>query len=168
MKASTEGAMRRPAPGPERGATTVEFAVLTVLLLVVLFGILEFGLLFFQNHFVPNAPREGLRVGVVANNYACFDGAPADGCSAATDRRTAVDAAVRGYLAALYDAGDIVALDILSPESAHDDVEHKPLTVTVTVANFYPTLIAAFIPGYTHPETITFTATGEYEDPREP
>ncbi len=167
------GALRRmsrtaPYRKGERGAATVEFAVIAAFLLLILFGILEFGLLFWQNHFVANAAREGLRVGVVANNYLCFNGDPADGCNSATDRFVAVDTTVREYLGALYRPEDIVTLDIESPESGNSDADRKPLSVTIEVRNFYPSIIAAFVPGYDHPDTLIFTATGDYENPQEP
>jgi len=152
----------------EQGAATVEFAVIVSLLLVVLFGIVEFGLLFWQNHFIENAAREGLRIGVVANNYTCFDGTPTDGCSAVTDRHNVVDTAVRNYLAAMYRPEDVQLLEILSPESGNNEATRKPLTVRIGVRNFFPTLVGALVPGYIHPETITFTVTGDYEDPQEP
>ena len=153
----------------ERGAATVEFAVIATLLLLLIFGILEIGFVFWQSHYVSNAAREGLRVGVIANNYNCFDGAPSDGCTEATDRYVAVDTAVRDYLDTLYGPEDIASLEILSPESGNDEAETKPLIVTVTVNNFLDTsLIAALVPGYSNPDSITFTATGDYESPQEP
>ncbi len=155
----------------ERGAATVEFAVIATLLLLVLFGIIEFGLTFFQKHFVSNAAREGLRTGVVADNFNCFnDGPPAIqalGCGPEIDRWDAVDLAVRDYLGALYAPADILLVDIRSPESVNN-VTRKPLTVSVRVRNFMPSIIVGLVPGYTHPETITFTVTGDYEDPQEP
>ncbi|NIR48766.1 pilus assembly protein, partial [candidate division KSB1 bacterium] len=47
----------------ERGATVVEFAVLAALFLIIVFGLLEFGIIFFQKHYVAGAAREGVRLG---------------------------------------------------------------------------------------------------------
>lgn len=45
----------------QRGAVTVEFALLALLLFVLLFGIIEFGFLWMQSHYIRNAAREGAR-----------------------------------------------------------------------------------------------------------
>ncbi|MDG5467570.1 TadE/TadG family type IV pilus assembly protein [Deltaproteobacteria bacterium IMCC39524] len=49
----------------ERGAATVEFAVIAGILFLIVFGIIEFGLLLFNQHILTNASREGARAGVV-------------------------------------------------------------------------------------------------------
>jgi hypothetical protein len=149
----------------EQGAATVEFAVVVVLLLLLLFGIMEFGLTFFQKHYVSHVAREGLRVGVVANNYNCFDGTPSDDCTTSTDRWNAVDLKVRDGLDIFYSDATV---DIQSPQSDNDEADRKPLIVSISVENFMPSLISGFIPGYTRPENISFTVTGDYEDPQEP
>jgi Flp pilus assembly protein TadG len=151
----------------QKGATAVEFAVIAVILFLVLFGILEFGLIFMQEHYVANAAREGMRIGIRANNYNCFNNDPALGCTA--DRQTAVVNGVRDYLSTFYAPADIitnnVTRDPVSPTS-------KILSVTVEVNNFFPPIIsslATLIPGggFQLPSTISYTAEGEYEDPNE-
>ena len=49
----------------ECGAAVVEFAVISVLLLSLVFGIIEFGILMFDKHILTNASREGARAGIV-------------------------------------------------------------------------------------------------------
>ena len=49
----------------EEGAELVEFAIVLPLLLLVLFGIIDFGLLFQRYHVVTNAAREGARIAVL-------------------------------------------------------------------------------------------------------
>jgi Flp pilus assembly protein TadG len=46
----------------QKGAAVVEFALLSLLLLVFVFGIIEFGFLWVQSNYVANAAREGARV----------------------------------------------------------------------------------------------------------
>jgi len=48
-----------------RAAVAVEMAVVTPLLLTMLFGIIEFGWLFTVRHTMVNAAREGARVGIL-------------------------------------------------------------------------------------------------------
>ncbi len=45
----------------QQGAVIVEFAVFFLLLMFLLFGILEFGFLWMQSHYINNAAREGAR-----------------------------------------------------------------------------------------------------------
>lgn len=49
----------------EKGAELIEFALVLPLLLLILFGIIDFGLLFQRYETVTNAAREGARVAVL-------------------------------------------------------------------------------------------------------
>ena len=49
----------------ERGASAVEFAILLPVLLLILFGIIEFGMMMYGREIVTNATREGARAGIV-------------------------------------------------------------------------------------------------------
>ena len=49
----------------ERGAVAVEFALLLPVLLTILFGIIEFGMIMYGREVVTNAAREGARAGIV-------------------------------------------------------------------------------------------------------
>ena len=53
----------------QRGATVVEFALVSGVVFLIVFGILEFGLIFLQEHYVTNAAREAARVAVRANTF---------------------------------------------------------------------------------------------------
>ena len=81
----------------ENGATVVEFAVIVFLLLLIIFGILEFAFIFYQRHFIENAAREGVRIGIRADNYDCF----AAGCTGVS-RRDKVYGEVEDYLSPFY------------------------------------------------------------------
>jgi len=48
------------------GAAAVEFAILLPVLILVLFGIIEFSLVLFNKHIITNASREGARAGIVS------------------------------------------------------------------------------------------------------
>jgi hypothetical protein len=50
----------------EKGATLVEFSIVALLFFTLLFGIIEFGLLLFNQQVITNAGREGARYGIVA------------------------------------------------------------------------------------------------------
>lgn len=49
----------------ERGVAAAEFALLLPVLLTILFGIIEFGMIMYSREIVTNAAREGARAGIV-------------------------------------------------------------------------------------------------------
>jgi Flp pilus assembly protein TadG len=51
----------------ERGQAVIELALTLPLLLVVVFGIIDFGFMFQRYEAVTNAAREGARIGVLAD-----------------------------------------------------------------------------------------------------
>ena len=50
----------------ERGAVAAEFAILLPVLLLIVFGTIEFGMMMYGREVVTNATREGARYGIVA------------------------------------------------------------------------------------------------------
>jgi Flp pilus assembly protein TadG len=57
----------------QEGASAVEFAIILPLLLILVFGIIEFSILFYDKAMITNASREGARAGIV---YSYQDGGP--------------------------------------------------------------------------------------------
>ena len=57
--------MRRRESEPDAGAAAVEFAIVSVLLLTILFGILQYGYFFLQSTAAEHAAREGARLASV-------------------------------------------------------------------------------------------------------
>ena len=49
----------------ERGAAAVEFGIILPVLMLILFGIIEFGMIMFSREVITNASREGARAGIV-------------------------------------------------------------------------------------------------------
>jgi Flp pilus assembly protein TadG len=49
----------------EEGAAAVEFALVLPILIVILFGTIEFGLILYNQEVITNASREGARYGIV-------------------------------------------------------------------------------------------------------
>jgi Flp pilus assembly protein TadG len=65
----------------ERGNTLLEYAIVVIVLLMFLFGIIDFGRALYAYHFVANAAREGTRFAIVRGSSAdCtgMAGCPAD------------------------------------------------------------------------------------------
>jgi Flp pilus assembly protein TadG len=77
---------------PEEGAAAVEFAIVAILLLMILFGLIEFGMWIAEYENVTSAAREGARVAAVKGDV---DGVP--GFSAA-DVNYAVTHAAAPYV----------------------------------------------------------------------
>jgi len=57
----------------EAGASAVEFALLLPLLMMILFGIIEFGMALYRQSILTNASREGARLGIVQSVPAITD-----------------------------------------------------------------------------------------------
>ncbi len=54
----------------QRGVAAVEFAIMLPLLAVILFGTIDFALLFYNKQVLTNASREGARSAIVKDNQA--------------------------------------------------------------------------------------------------
>jgi hypothetical protein len=50
----------------QKGTTAVEFAIILLLLMTLILGIIEFGLLMFNHQVITNAAREGARAGIIS------------------------------------------------------------------------------------------------------
>jgi Flp pilus assembly protein TadG len=59
---------RHKVPKGQRGVALVELALVAPIIVIVLFGILEFGMIIYSKGVVTNASREGARFGVVLNS----------------------------------------------------------------------------------------------------
>jgi Flp pilus assembly protein TadG len=57
--------MKNNALKNQRGASAVEFAILLPLLALLIFGVIEFGILFYNQQVLTNASREGARAAIV-------------------------------------------------------------------------------------------------------
>lgn len=49
----------------QKGVAAIEFAILLPILLVIIFGIIEFSILLYDKQVITNASREGARAGIV-------------------------------------------------------------------------------------------------------
>jgi Flp pilus assembly protein TadG len=61
---------RRASRSGDQGASAVEFALVVPILIVLVFGIIDFGVIFAQQLSLNNAVRQGARSAVVAGNTA--------------------------------------------------------------------------------------------------
>ena len=100
----------------ESGASAVEFALLLPVLMLILFGIVEFGLALHRQAILTNASREGARLGIVQSVPAIT--------------AAAVDTAINNYLGpAGINPGSVTRTIVGVPGS----VTGLPVIVTLTL-----------------------------------
>ena len=58
--------MRRGSAS-HKGQSLIEFALVLPILLIITFGIIEFGMMLYNQQIITNASREGARAGIVAS-----------------------------------------------------------------------------------------------------
>lgn len=170
---------KKPLSKKQLGMTTVEFSVIAALLLVILFGIIEYALIFVQEHYVANAAREAVRVGVRANNYNYYKGVQLPNAGTVTtiyDRETVIKDTAADYLNVLYNAAAVRAGTSVLTEDVDGILatdRDRVLIVTVSVDNlftyFTPQLLKLLGSGgdINGPDIIEFSARMELEDPTE-
>jgi hypothetical protein len=139
----------------QKGASAVEFAIVLPLLVVFLFGIIEFSVLFFDKAVITNASREGARYGIV------YTPAPRIPIVKTGDRdgiETKVVDYAKDHLITFGSANDpVVKVDLLKKDGTL--VENSPCivaddTLIVTTTYHYDFLIV--------PDVLTaFFASGE-------
>lgn len=75
LQKSTTGGEMKSGLHSEKGGAAVEFAIIMWVLLVLIFGIIEFGLILYDKAVITNASREGARAGIVARYDPAGEGA---------------------------------------------------------------------------------------------
>jgi Flp pilus assembly protein TadG len=144
-----------PRKKGQRGAAVVEFAVVLPLLLVILFGIIEFGFYIYNLHMLTNASREGARVGIVAS----IPRVPATGANS-------IQSVVQNYCAGYMVTFGASNTPILNPNPpvgySSTAAFGVPLTVRVTYQYSF-LVIPDFIPGIQKLQNMQATAVMRYE-----
>ena len=125
----------------EDGAALVEMALVLPLLMLILFGILEFGILLERWQVLTNGAREGARLGIVHIQDTCADATVAAN----------VQQAVVNYVNAAGIGMTIAAGDVAVTSTGGGDLCTRGNTVQVQVANTYnwvvmPGFLAALAP----------------------
>ncbi|WP_162601667.1 TadE/TadG family type IV pilus assembly protein [Occallatibacter savannae] len=84
--------------GNEEGGSLVEFAIASLLLIMMLFGIIEFSFAFYGYHFTAEAAKEAARYASVRGSNACTTANPnlADYCLTGAGDNTRITALVAG------------------------------------------------------------------------
>lgn len=135
----------------EKGASAVEFALMLPLLVLLVFGIIEFSVLLFDKAVVTNASREGARAGLVYN----LDGG--GGYTPISDDviRQVVKDYANGYLVNLGDGGRLLGDGDITINPAERN-SGEDLTVIVSYPyNFLILPNVSTLLGGTFSDTIT-------------
>jgi Flp pilus assembly protein TadG len=124
----------------QKGASAVEFAIVLPVLLMILFGIIEFSVAFFDKAMITNASREGARAGIVLRNPPLTD--------------VEITDIVNNYLSGslINFSGTTIPDIIVTPQDTSTLTTGDPLTVMVSYPfNFYvlPGFVAALMDGLT-------------------
>jgi len=122
-----------------RGVAALELAILMPLLLMIIFGIIDWGYVFYVDLTLTNGVREGARVGVTRNDVS----------TAQTDAKTAAT----NYVSTLGAHNDIV----ISATMTNTD----QLSVQARIDNFQP--LVGFLPDSALPSTISTQASMRWE-----
>ena len=128
----------------QRGAAAVEFAIVLPVLILILFGIIEFSVAFYDKAMITNASREGARAGIVLRAPPLTD----------VEITDIIDNYLSGSLISF--SGASVRDITITPQDTSTLTTGDPLTVTVSYPyNFY--LLPGFIAGLA--DGLTLNAT---------
>ena len=154
----------------ESGIAAVEFALVLPLLLLVLFGTIEFGILMYDQSVITNAAREGARWGAVksialSHPISCADPnvSVIQGGSPATCSGTGTGTAC--YVASNYSTQYLITFGTATPGNPTVTVSCGPSTPTinVTVSYTYQGLGLGVLSAIRGSEQITSTSVMYYE-----
>lgn len=125
----------------ERGSALVEFAIVSLAMLTLIFGIVDFGRGLYTYHLVSNGARAGSRYAIVHGSACTVSGCPATQAN--------IQTYVRG-LAPGIDTTQLTVTTSWATGSGCTDVAHQGPGCTVTVAVAYPfKFIVPLLPGFT-------------------
>jgi len=142
-----------------RGAALVEFTIILPLLIVLLFGIIEFGFLLYNQQMLTNAAREGARAGIVAS-------IPRLPPSSNDPNDVTIESVVQNYFdyyAITFGAQNNVILDPDPPvgyDANADFGDHLEVKVSYQYSFL---LLPAFLPGIGKLQDMGATAVMRYE-----
>jgi len=135
-----------------KGASAVEFALVLIPMILLIFGAIEFGVLLYNQQVITNASREGARAGIVSQSPRVTP----------TEISTIVNNYADSHLITFGSYNPPVLNP--NPPSGYDSNASFGSDLTVTVTYQYAFLVIPnFIPGITSPRTMTATTVMKYE-----
>jgi Flp pilus assembly protein TadG len=141
--------------GSQKGAAMVEFALILMLLLTLTFGLIEFGLLVYNQQVITNAAREGARYGIVMT----------DPLNATDDRNPGLIQGVvttyaLSHIVTLGTGGGAFTTSASAPTAlGYCDTGSSGIPLTVSVTYDYAFLVmGSLIPGLSDVKQLSSTA----------
>jgi Flp pilus assembly protein TadG len=138
----------------QKGTSAVEFALILPLLMIITFGIIEFGMLIYNQQVITNASREGARAGIVAS----IPRVPPTGANS-------IESVVQSYCAShMVTFGTQNTPTITNPPAGYSPTAsfRDPLTVQVNYQYSF-LVIPNFIPGIARLRNMQAATTMRYE-----
>ena len=145
----------------ENGAAAIEFVLVLPFLLLLLFGIIEFSILFYNKGMITNASREGARAGIVFR--------PSVDRLTEDDIKLVVDNYLKTYLITFGDSGGALEVTAVPSDDNGDTiVPNSGDSLTVRVVYDYDFLILPDLKWYggsklTGIQQLTATTVMRYE-----
>lgn len=131
-----------------KGAAAVEFAIILLPLILLVFGAIEFGVLMYNQQVITNASREGARAGIVASSPRLSE----DDINRVVQNYASTNLITFGSANA-----PVTRISTPGGTSFGDDL-------IVYVEYWYSFLVIPnFIPGITNPRKLTATTVMRYE-----
>ncbi len=127
----------------QKGVAAIEFAIVLPLLMMIVFGIIEFGLLMYDKQVITNASREGARIGI--SDVVVFD---AD-----------IEAVVGNYIASnliTFGTTPTSPVTTIEPADRTGMVFGQDVTVTVTY-NYDFLMLPNFVADFAGVQTLATT-----------
>jgi Flp pilus assembly protein TadG len=147
----------------QKGAAMVEFALIVIPLLLITFGIIEFGMLLYNQQVLTNASREGARAGIVARDPRLPSGGTCITAADGSIQPTSIKCVVENYCLnhlVTFGAQNIPTTTV----SGYSSTATFGTNLTVRVNYSYSFLVIPnFIPGITNPRTMQAITVMKYE-----
>jgi len=125
----------------EEGTAVVEFAIIAPLLFVILFGIIEFGVLLYDKAMITNAVREGARAGIVFDANLRNEDGVIDSTALITHVQTSVNSYLEGKLISFGGTPSVTVLPPAVSEENGDGILSSGDSLEVKVNFVYKFLV---------------------------
>lgn len=145
-------AMQKRSNHRQNGAAAVEFAIVLPLLIILLFGIIEFALILYDKAVITNASREGARAGIVSKTNRLSD----------SEITTIVNGYCQNYLISFGTSNTAVGITWLDNDANSSKSFGDELSVSVSYPYSF-LVLPNFLTGLTGSLVLTAVTVMRYE-----